>query len=185
VKEIIYIYALIDPNTNLVRYVGKTNKPKDRYNQHINNCYRSKNNHKDNWIKLLLSNDQKPIMDIIEESTIENWSEREKYWISHYPNLTNSTSGGEDGTPTEDVIERLRIINTGENNPMWGKKWTKEQRMKLTEQRKGVPKTDEWKDKVSKKMGKPITIDGVEYNSIRDASRKLGLGYKVILRLIR
>ena len=29
-----YIYELVDPRDNNVRYVGKSNKPKLRYNQH-------------------------------------------------------------------------------------------------------------------------------------------------------
>jgi hypothetical protein len=183
-EKVIYIYSLADPNTNMVRYIGKSINPKRRYNEHINNCYKSSNNHKDNWIKLLLSDNQKPIMNIIEETTIDIWGEREKHWISFYDNLTNSTSGGEDGTPSEEVIYKMKINNTGNNNPMWGKKWTKEQRDKLSKQRKGVPKSDEWKNKVSMKMGNKCVINGVEYNSISQARRELGVGYNTILKML-
>lgn len=31
----VYIYALSDPETGEIRYVGKTNKPDRRYNQHL------------------------------------------------------------------------------------------------------------------------------------------------------
>jgi predicted GIY-YIG superfamily endonuclease len=143
---IIYIYSLTDPNTNVVRYIGKSVNPKRRFNEHINNCHKSSNNNKDNWIKKLLFNNQFPILNIIEETTIDKWSDREKYWITMYTNLTNSTSGGEYGIPTDDVIQKMRVNNTGDRNPMWGKRWTEEQRLKLSIQRMGVPKTDEWKD---------------------------------------
>lgn len=88
------------------------------------------------------------------------------------------------GAHTDEVIQKMRINNTGEKNPMWGKRWTEEQRLKLSTQRMGVPKTDEWKDKVSKKMGKQCVINGVEYNSIRHASRQLGVSYKSVLKMI-
>ena len=139
---------------------------------------------KDNWIKKLLFNNQFPILNIIEETTIDKWSDREKYWITMYTNLTNSISGGECGIPTDDVIQKMRVNNTGDRNPMWGKRWTEGQRLKLSIQRMGVPKTDEWKDKVSKKMGKQCTINGIVYNSIRHASRQLGVSYKSVLKMI-
>lgn len=183
-ERIVYIYTLTDPTTNKVRYVGKSVNPQRRYNEHINGCYKSNNNHKDNWIKKLLSNDQPPILNIIEESTMDKWSDREKHWITIYNNLTNSTLGGEDGSHTDGVIQKMRINNTGEKNPMWGKRWTEEQRLKLSTQRKGIPKTDEWKDKVSKKMGKQCVINGIEYNSIRQASISLGISYKSVLKMI-
>ena len=44
-----YIYILIDPFTNQIRYVGKANNPKERYKNHKNRC-RDKNTHKRNWI---------------------------------------------------------------------------------------------------------------------------------------
>lgn len=182
--QIIYIYTLTDPNTNIVRYVGKSVNPNRRYYEHITNCYRTFNNHKDNWIKKLLSNNKTPILNIIEETTKDKWSDREKYWISVFENLTNSTLGGEDGSFTNEVIQKMKANNMGHNNPMWGKRWTEEQKMKLSIQRKGIPKSDEWKNKVSKKMGKQCIINGVEYNSIRHASRELNISYKSTLKMI-
>ena len=39
--SISYIYVLIDPNTEIVRYVGRTNNPKKRFYRHI---YESRKN---------------------------------------------------------------------------------------------------------------------------------------------
>ena len=33
-----YIYGLIDPRNNNIRYVGKANKPNNRYESHIKEC---------------------------------------------------------------------------------------------------------------------------------------------------
>ncbi len=181
--SIVYIYTLNDPITNEVRYVGKSVNPDRRYKEHIRNCY-SNSNHKNNWIKSILDRGDKPIMEIIEETTSEFWSEREQYWISIFDNLTNSTLGGEDGTFTEEVRNKMIINNTGENNPMWGKKWSEEQRKRLSEQRKGVPKSDDFRDKLSKKNGYSCIIDGVEYQSIKRASISLNISERGIKRRI-
>src|SRR3989344_4471150 len=92
-----FIYILIDPNTKLVRYVGKSNKPKRRYYKH---CSKSnKNTHKVNWINKLLNENKKPILEIIDEVPIEDWQFWEVYWVSQFKtwgfNLTNNTNGGD------------------------------------------------------------------------------------------
>lgn len=109
----IYIYTLKDPESNNIRYVGKTTNPKNRLNAHIT---RSKNNkyHSARWVKSLLNKGLKPILEVIEECADDNWQEREKFWIKFYNekcDLTNTLEGGEGGA----TFGRL------------GKPWTKEQ----------------------------------------------------------
>ena len=93
-----FIYKLIDPETNQVRYIGKSNDPKQRLKAHYNKA-RYKPTHKFNWIKTLKDRGIRPIMEIIEEVSIEIWKEREKYWIMFYLeqgfSLTNCTTGGD------------------------------------------------------------------------------------------
>ncbi len=43
-----YIYTLSDPNTNEVRYVGKTINIKRRYKQHLYD--KRQTSHKNSWI---------------------------------------------------------------------------------------------------------------------------------------
>lgn len=92
-----YIYILQDPITLNVRYVGKSNNPKRRFDSHLwtkpkntTHCYY--------WIKNLLNNNLKPIMTIIDE-TENDWEFLEKYWIEQFKQwgfkLTNLTDGGE------------------------------------------------------------------------------------------
>lgn len=91
----IKIYKLLDPITNEIRYIGKTkNALLKRYKEHI---YRAKQEHDSHvycWIRKLLKDNLKPIIELVEECTEENWEEREKYWIAYYPNLTNVSKGG-------------------------------------------------------------------------------------------
>lgn len=89
------IYALIDPDTQLVRYIGVTTRYlSSRLAGHIFDSKTESGTHKRYWIKKLLSEDKKPIIKLIEETTKESWEEREKYWISQYDNLTNTQEGG-------------------------------------------------------------------------------------------
>jgi hypothetical protein len=92
-----FIYILKCPKTGDIRYVGKSNNPKHRYNAHM----RTDNTascHKINWIQKLLKEGLKPELEILEEVSEENWKERERYYISKYRelyDLTNCKDGGE------------------------------------------------------------------------------------------
>lgn len=69
-----------------------------------------------NWILSILKKDLKPIIELIEETNTSNWEEREKYYISLYTNLLNSSLGGE-GTfgfkHSKETIEKLRLQKVG------------------------------------------------------------------------
>lgn len=180
-----YIYTLKHPLTNEVRYVGKTINPKRRYYEHL---YQYPKTHKGCWVRSLLNEGLKPIMDIIETCTKDNWEEREIYWITQYPNLTNSTSGGDGGYIVTDMLrEKLRILNTGKNNPNYGKKASPELLKKLSDSHKDKPLTQEHKDKIRDSVMKsakktPCSIDGILYVSISEASRILLIGHRTIAK---
>lgn len=93
-----YIYGLIDPNTKIIRYIGKSDCPKTRLANHIQTSKKSKT-HKSNWINSLIKYKKKPELIILEEVDYNNWEEREKYWIKKYKDdgvdVTNFTNGGE------------------------------------------------------------------------------------------
>lgn len=96
-SKTVYIYGLVDPQTEEIRYVGKTSNLKDRYSSHL--FADDVNRHKCNWIKLLKKNGHKPRMIILEKATEKNWEDRERFWIKHgYINgwkLTNISKGGD------------------------------------------------------------------------------------------
>lgn len=93
-----YIYILIDPTTNQVRYIGKTNNPVERYKNHKNRC-RDKNTHKRRWINKLRLQNLYPEIEVIDKVPIDKWRYWEKFWIAYYKflgcDLTNYTSGGD------------------------------------------------------------------------------------------
>ena len=173
----IYIYTLSHPLTKEVRYVGKTKSPKRRYNDHI---YRlDAKDRKTCWIKSLLNEGLKPIMGIIEECE-GDWSEREKYWIKQFNNLTNLTEGGEGSANykhSADVKEKLRLLNSGSKNPNFGKKTSEETKEKIRIANKGKTKNVEH----IKKISKSCIVNDIKYISVSEASRTLKIPYVTLL----
>lgn len=97
-QTITYIYTLTDPETNKVRYVGKTNNINQRYKAHLNRA-RKNQIHKKNWIETLKKKGLKPIIEVIDIVPIENWIFWETYWIAQFRtwgfDLINYTLGGD------------------------------------------------------------------------------------------
>lgn len=94
-----FIYALCCPCTGEVKYIGKSNNPKERLRAHTWSGKRTQSSHKRNWVDKLKSNNLRPMLLVLEEVTLENWKEKEKYYIKYYKNLgcklTNQCIGGE------------------------------------------------------------------------------------------
>jgi len=120
-KDVIYIYALCKPNNDdYIRYVGKSKQILSRIKRHIEpSRIGNSESHKNNWLRQLKKEDLKPNVIIIEKCDINNWAERETYWIEYYkklfPDLTNLAKGGEGGGHplSEGQKESLRKFHTG------------------------------------------------------------------------
>jgi hypothetical protein len=182
-----YLYYLIDPNTNEVRYIGITYRPTKRFNEHLLKAKNFKT-HKDKWIMKLLDNNQKPIFKIVFESINKN--EILEYEITHianHKNLTNSTSGGDYFTFTPEVISKLKDINKGENNPCYKRVWSDKERQNLSTIHKGVKKNVNWRKNIgmSMKNRKEVTIDGITYYSLEEAMRVLKISSRKVHKYIK
>jgi len=161
----IYIYTLTDPNTNMVRYVGKTNNLNNRLKSHI--CTAKKyNSHKNNWIKKLLIMNLKPIIDIIDIIDDESyWEPVEQYWISQFKtwgfNLVNVSDGGENPpilkSHSEETKQKLSLIK-------------KEYFTLNPHHRKGIKHTKEHIDKILKtKKNNPMVYNYEVKKNMSDA----------------
>ncbi|HEY7413949.1 MAG TPA: GIY-YIG nuclease family protein [Ktedonobacteraceae bacterium] len=100
-----FIYILCDPDTDEVRYVGKTTDLKTRLQRHLQASELRPETHRVHWLRSLVAAGKKPVMKVIEEVTRETWAERECYWIEFYraagANLTNTADGGNGGKTCE------------------------------------------------------------------------------------
>lgn len=105
-----YIYTLSDPDTQEVRYIGKTNNIAKRYSAHINDKSKS---HKNSWIKSLLICNKYPTITIIASFDDESKCfDAEIKYIAEYKqkgyDLTNHHNGGIGGS-----VETMGL----DNNP--------------------------------------------------------------------
>lgn len=126
------IYALVDPTTDEIRYIGKTCRKLDvRLKEHIYDCIRRpRSSHKVNWISNLISQNKIPKIELLDTTEFELSEQIEKNWIdkliSEGVNLTNCTQGGEFCTfgskLSSDIRDhmsiRARNRSLGENNNM-------------------------------------------------------------------
>ena len=98
IDTLTHIYVLKDPTTREVRYIGKSNKPKQRYRRHLYEAKKLLNptNKRNIWINTLLKKGKKPIMEIIDIVSKNNWVSWERQYIYKYRkqwiNLTNETN---------------------------------------------------------------------------------------------
>lgn len=92
-----YIYTLTDPLTNEVRYVGKSNNPKERYSNHLR-ATQSQSKNRRAWVLGLKTQGFKPILHIIDVVPLNEWRYWERFWIEQFKawqfNLLNYQAGG-------------------------------------------------------------------------------------------
>ncbi len=139
-NKTIYIYILIDPRDNNVRYVGKTHDLKHRYYCHTNHFDGTK---KSAWIKSIKAIGISPEIDVVEITDEKNWIFWEQHYISLFKfygfNLTNSTQGGEGGLMSKETKEKMRnaMLNATEEHKkkisiaLTGKKPSKQTLLRL------------------------------------------------------
>lgn len=132
----VFIYALIDPRENQIRYIGKANNPLERLKDHLSKRSLKIKTYKNNWIKSLLELNLKPNIEIIDEILESEWQFWEQHYISLYKswgfNLTNGTLGGDGGkTPgfsgrKHSNISREKMKINMKGRKAWNKGLTKE-----------------------------------------------------------
>lgn len=110
-----FIYGLIERGNQNIKYVGKSNNPKRRMQQHICDSLKRKTP-KDYWIQSIIKKGGKIDLIILEEIDYRLWPEREVYWINVYKKqIKNCSEGGCGGRP-------IKYLASYENV----KKWIKE-----------------------------------------------------------
>lgn len=132
-RDATFIYALIDPRTREIRYIGKADKPVQRLRVHLCES-RTEQHHCARWIRSLAKGGLKPKIQIIDEVSRCEWQAAEAAYIAYFKeegcDLTNISPGG-DG------------IGSGPLHPLFGKKTgppSPEHRAKISAALKGKKK---------------------------------------------
>lgn len=177
----IYIYGLCDPESGLIRYIGKSIRPNERLTNHMNDqgtCHRT------NWLRSLKSKGLKPNLVILQELPDDAiWQDAEKAWIAYgrsqgWP-LVNNTSGGDGvcGLP-EETRRRISQVWVGrkhsdETKAKIGaasrlKKMPEEAKRRISESQKGRKIT--WADKLH------LAVRKFTEQQVEEISRRLDSG---------
>lgn len=116
------VYALIDPRTNDVRYIGKTIRTsRRRLRRHLAESYLAANTHKDRWLRGLLAAGLEPEITVVQRcESLAELADAERAHIASArasgARLTNATDGG-DGIGgwkhTPESREKIRAALTG------------------------------------------------------------------------
>ncbi len=171
----VIIYGLCEPNTDYVRYVGKTkNGPLGRYKGHCND-YKG-TTRKCRWIASLRNKGLKPSIITLEEVPDSEWDGAERKWVAYFrsirDDLTNHTDGGDGrtGFTEEERAKASKEMKKRMADPEFKKKiFTKERAAKLSaalagkskseehianlpQNQKGYKHCEEFGDKISKSM---------------------------------
>ncbi|MEO6306078.1 MAG: GIY-YIG nuclease family protein [Bacteroidia bacterium] len=122
-----YIYGLIDPRDNNIKYIGKSNNLKDRLKQHLNE---KGNTIKLNWIKHIKKLDLKIEIVELDEVPMNEW----RFWENHWVDLFKSWG--------------FKLKN--DDTPGAGTSfWNESSKKKSSDRLKGIPKSEEQKRKSS------------------------------------
>lgn len=164
-----FIYVLIDPRSDEIRYVGWTYDVEKRVRDHISKA-RKQHNYKANWLVQLENEGLRPLYRVLESGT-GDWAAAEQRWIAYYraegARLTNLTNGGEGivgyvfseetrqrmsaakkgRKQSPEAIERSHAPLRGRKRPAWiGAK------ISATRKARGYTLSDETKEKIRRSV---------------------------------
>jgi group I intron endonuclease len=175
------IYALVEPDTSWIRYIGYSSNKEERYDQHYKPYSLKKNTHKNAWLKCMLKRGLRAEMIVLERyQTDKELPGAEVKMIAFcrqlgYP-LTNMTDGGDGQSPghktSEETRKKLSEATKGEKNGFYGRTHTEEAKKLIGAKSRarntgagnpsyGKPFSDERKRKISE------AIRGENHSSAR------------------
>lgn len=144
-----FIYALCEPGTRTVRYIGKSNNPAKRLYEHLK-ISSKKNTHLGHWILRLMKLDAPPELVVLAKVPTEDWKEEERRYIRSARvlgmALVNATDGGEGVTQTPEIREKISAKQRGRK----GRPHTSESRAKLSAAHTGRIRTPEQCENIRK-----------------------------------
>lgn len=115
-----FIYSLSCPRTGEIRYVGKANDVAARYKSHLK-LAATERTAKSKWVKSLLERGEAPLIEVIDEVPLSDWSFWEQYWIQVIDGwgfrLLNGDKGGlGTGRHSKELAEKISATLRGREN---------------------------------------------------------------------
>lgn len=152
-EEIKYtIYKLIDPVSDETRYIGLTfNDLKQRLRSH---CSEKSKSHKSNWIRKLISQGHRPIIESIEEniSSYDECCNKEIYYIEKYRTeghpLTNMATGGNKNKKMSDETRKKMSDSHKKRYETYKKVLSEETKLLLSQRAKEKFENEEEREKL-------------------------------------
>lgn len=145
-----YIYALVDPRTQLIRYVGKTNNLATRLRRHRTENGRSLRHC---WLGELRELGLQPRL-LVLQLVSGDWQAAEKKWIARLRaeghdlfNVNKGGTGASGSAPTEETRARISegVRKAWQKHP---RKLSKEHRDKFCYSRLGAKQTEQTRRKI-------------------------------------
>jgi len=169
------VYALMDPETGEIRYIGKSTRGLKRIFEHFRPSHLIARNHRTNWIKSVISRGVKPEFTILEVAeNPESVVILEILAIAHYRsmgfNLVNATDGGEGVAGlvvSDETRKKISRARTGKK----GTAHTEAHKLRMSKLRSGVKRSPETIKRISDgRKGKGTGPKSSEHiNAIRRA----------------
>lgn len=185
-----FIYALKDPRTDKIRYVGKSDHPTKRLSAHR---YRGKQpTHKSCWIRGLAMEGLKPNLEVLDEVPKTQWELWEREYIRLFRalgfklvNLSDGGGGPINVVPSEESCRKIsealkRAYAEGRHPRVWaGKKLGDEHRAKVSRTLvhgwfKGKKHTDAYKANMARVKKGQIPYEMTEATRIKMSAASRG-----------
>lgn len=130
-----FIYALCEPGTRTVRYIGMTKNPKQRFKSHMC-CSIKRASYLGNWVRGIKARGEKPSMVILREVPRRDWKMAEERYIRLARGLgmrlVNATDGGDGGEAFNSGVNHPQFGKTGPESHNFGRKHSEEGRKNMS-----------------------------------------------------
>lgn len=116
-----FIYALCEPGTRTVRYIGKSDTPESRLKTHVR-VSATRNTHLGHWLTRVLRSKKVPNLVILAKVPKCSWEQEERLYIANARmlgmNLVNTCEGGEGVTMTSEIRKKIGDSNRGQTRSL-------------------------------------------------------------------
>jgi NUMOD3 motif len=168
------IYGLVDPRSLLIRYIGRSSNKLERAKRHLNKSELDTNTRCATWLKSLLTAGRTCELVVLESvPSPDCLNKAECWWIAYgkmsgWP-LTNHTLGGEGVLGYRPSLKS----RASRSKKLQGRIFSEEHRAKISETKRGVPKSKKHKQRLS------ASVKAAWQNEeLRQRQRTAHLGYR-------